>query len=329
MKFYFILFYIFTLLANAGHYELGHGVKLHEKLRIGGYFSTDYEVSETRRRARLDDVAFLAYGNLTSNLSYLAEIEAAPFFQRDFRAGTQEYDRHFHRERLYFDYQYSEMVNFRVGKQITPIGYWNLEPINVLRETSSNPLLSSKMFPKFLTGLDIYGYLPWFDSVTYHLFMQNNKDIDEDYINIKNEHFFGLSLENEVSMDFQYGGSFGEFITEDRKRTHFAQLNAKYELSNNLSIQSELALNHIDDHATTVKGYKFAGYLQSLYRISSKHALVGRYEYFNDDATDISDHIGIFGYSYRPIYPVSLKAEYQWNSYEKLNKFITSFSVLF
>jgi len=328
MRFSLILFFIFTLLANAGHYQLGHGVKLHEKLRIGGYFSTDYEVSETRRRARLDDVAVLAYGNITHELSYLAELEAAPYFQRDFRAGTQAYDRHFHKERVYFDYRYSEMANFRLGKQITPIGYWNLEPINVLRETSSNPLLSSKMFPKFLTGLDIYGYLPWFDSLTYHLFMQNNKDIDADYINIKNEHFFGISLENEDSMDFQYGGSFGEFITEDRKRTHFAQLNAKYEFSN-LSLQSEVALNHIDDHASTVKGYKFASYLQSHYRISSKHALVGRYEYFHDDAINMSDHIGIFGYSYRPIYPVSLKAEYQWNSDEKLNKFITSFSVLF
>jgi len=328
MRFFIILTFIFTMLANAGHYELGRGVKLDEKLRIGGYFSADYEVSNTRRRARLDDVAILAYGNLTNELSYLVEVEAAPYYQRDFRDGTQKYDRHFHRERLYLDYQYSEIANFRLGKQITPIGYWNLEPINVLRETSSNPMLSSKMFPKFLTGLDIYGYLPWFDSLTYHLFMQNNRDIDADYINIKNEHFFGLSLENEVSMDFQYGGSFGEFITEDRKRVRFAQLNAKYELSN-LSIQAEVALDHGEDHSARVKGDKFAGYMQGHYRLSNEHAFVGRYEYFNDDATDVSNHIGIFGYSYRPMYPVSLKAEYQWNSDEQLNKFLTSFSVLF
>jgi len=323
-----LVLFLLSAIAHAEPYRLGHGLKLHDSIHIGGYFSTDYEVGEEKRLLRLDDVALLGYGNITPKFSYLVELEAAPYYKRDFRNHYQEYDRKFHYERLYFDYHFSEYANFRIGKLITPIGYWNLEPINVLRETSSSPSLSKKMFPKFLTGLDIYGYVPGVDTLTYHLFMQNSKDIDEDYINIKNRHFFGLSLENQMSMDFQYGGSVGEYITEDTTRTRFFQLNAKYE-DGAINVQAEAMVNHSENSSFVHETTKFSGYLQSEYHFNFQHALIGRYEYFDDDSVTLSNHIGIFGYSYRPIYPVSLKAEYQINSDSSKNKFLASFSVLF
>lgn len=324
----FILFILFILNTHIFAYDMGRGVAIDEKLHIGGYFSTDYEVSKDEKLFRLDDVAIIAYGNLSDELSYLVELEASPVYTYEFKNNTKNENYHFHRERVYLDYKYSENINFRLGKQITPIGYWNLEPINVLRETSSNPILSRQMFPKFISGIDIYGYVPSFESLTYHIFGQNNKDIDEEYINIKNQHFFGVSLENEVAYNFQYGGSIGEFISDENQRSRFVELNFKYDM-HPFSIQSEAVLSKIKNHNTNNTDYKFASYLQSQYRINTQNSIVGRYEYFKDNELDTKQHIGIIGYSYRPIYPVSMKSEYQWNSDSDLNKFIISFSVLF
>lgn len=326
MKILFTL--LLCMLASLHAYEMGKGLKIDDMLQVGGYFSVDYTYGENESLLRLDDVAILGYGNLNDSLSYLAEFEAAPFYYHDYKTNTDEFDTKFHYERLYFDYKYSSPLNLRVGKQISPIGYWNLEPINVLRDTSSNPKLSSELFPKFLTGIDLYGYIPEFDSLSYHLFGQKTKDLDEEYINIQNKHFFGLSLENEYSYELTFGGSLGQFIEYNKDEVYFFQLNAKYDIEP-LVFQFEAALNHKDVYADESVKYKYAAYLQTLYKINENHMLVGRYEYFEDEHLEDVEHIGVVGYSYRPIYPVSLKFEYQLNSHSAQNKSIISFSVLF
>jgi hypothetical protein len=326
MRYLLLITFFTNLFLHA--YDIGRGYKFSDELHIGGYFATDYSLTKDEELFRVDDVAFLAYGNLTDEFSYLVELEAAPFYTHEFKTDTTTKDERFHKERLYIDYKYSENISIRAGKQITPIGYWNREPINVLRDTSSNPILSSAMFPKFLSGVDIYGYIPALDSVSYHMFGQKNRDLDEEYINIKNEHFFGFSIENERDYDFQYGGSLGEFITIEDIRSRFLSLNLKYNIDL-LESKAEAVYSHIEDLNTNEKAYKFAAYVQSLYRIDEQHSLVGRYEYFKDDHLDTKESLGVFGYSYRPIYPVSIKTEYQVHSESERNKFIISFSVLF
>ncbi len=326
MRFFVLLTFLTSISLHA--YDMGRGYALFDNVYVGGYFSADYAKSKNEEYARLDDVALLGYGNITDDLSFLVELEAAPFYTYDYITEESSKDTYFHKERLYLDYKYSQNINFRIGKQITPIGYWNLEPINVLRDTSSSPILSSEMFPKFLSGIDIYGYIPGSESLKYHLYGQKNEDLDEEYINIKNKHFYGISLENEVDYDFQYGGNIGEYISLDDKRSRFVGLNLKYENSD-IRLQTEAFLSNIEDLNTNETDYKFASYIQSMYKINPQNGIVGRYEHFRDNALDMEQDIGIFGYSYRPVYSISIKSEYQINSDNDLNKFIMSFSVLF
>ncbi len=329
MKVLLYMTLFFTLFLRADDYEMGHGLKLDEALNLGAYFSTDYTASEEQDRFRIDDVALLAYGALYPKLSYMVEFEAAPLHTHDLRANNSETDLKFHYERMYLDYGYSEMFNFRLGKQITPIGYWNLEPINVLRDTSSSPLYSTLMFPKLLSGLDLYGHLDEDNRFEYHLFGQFNDDIDEDYINIKNDHFLGAVLNYEYSDAIDFGGSLGEYRTkEEDTRVQFAQMNAKYD-AYPFVVQTEMAYNALENKKLNSKSYQFSGYAQGMYSFSLKHAVIGRYEYFDDERVSQINHIGVVGYSYRPIYSISLKAECQVNSDAHLNKSILSFSVLF
>lgn len=326
MKFFIYIMLVFAFL-KADNYELGHGYKVSDKLYLGGYFSVDYSKGESLDKFRLDDVALLAYGNLSPKISYLLELEAAPFYVRDYENDISKTSTRFYYERAYVNYTYSEMLNFRIGKLITPIGYWNLEPINVLRDTSSNPLYSYKMFPKFVTGLDINGYIDEENTLKYHLFMQANDDIDEDYINIKNDLFVGLALEYELSFETSIGSSVGYYETKDiKKDVSFVQANAKYD-SYPILLQTEWA--YIDNKTLDTNNYQFGGYVQGMYNFNQKHAIVTRYEYFKDRELDTSNHIGVLGYSYRPMYSISIKAEYQINSNSDLSKSIISFSVLF
>lgn len=325
----FLLLFSLTLLSliHAAEYELGHGIRVNDAINVGGYFSTELESNQQSDTFTLDDVAVLAYGDINPMVSYLVELESVGFYHKNFTDGTETQSHKFHIERLYGDLWMSDDFNIRFGKQITPIGYWNMEPINVLRDTTSSPLYSKFLFPKFLTGIDINGYVPQTQGLKYHLFAQNNHDMDEEYINIPNTHFFGFALDQEISMDWNTGGSIGEYIAKTGQRTRFIQGNFKYDDTRWQVLTEALAAK--SEYGDRQDDYTYSGYTQAMYRYSPEHALIGRYEYYNDHHTDYKDHILTLGYSYRPLYPVSLKGEYQWHSQNDENRALFSFSVLF
>jgi hypothetical protein len=321
MKIY-IYTLLFTFFLYSGEYEIGNGWKVNDKLTISGYFSTEYFFLNQNSKFVFDDMALLAYGHLSSSLSYFVEIESSESYINDFHNSSVSKNFITYVERGYLDYSNSEAIHIRVGKMVTPIGYWNYEPINVLRDTTSSPIYSFSTFPKLLTGLDLYGRLSYLDGAQYHLFMQNNKDLDDTKLNIKSKYFYGLSLEYEIEEDTQVGGSVGRYkIDGSNQVVNFVQADTKYTY-NDVDIQSELIYLKNENTSFT----QLTGYLQGQYHLNMKHSLVGRYEYIDKDKINM---IGILGYSYRPIYPVSFKMEYQMHSDSNADKALMSFSVLF
>ena len=312
---------------QADPYTLGHGVQADKALNVGGYFATEFEFKGRDRTFTLDDIAVMAYGDINPMFSYMAEFEAIGFYQKNLTDGSQTSKRQFHAERMYGDVWLSDAYNIRFGKQITPIGYWNKEPINVLRDMTSNPLYSFLLFPKFLTGIDINGYVPAIEGLKYHLFGQKNPDLDDEYINIRNKHFFGLALEKEISTDYSCGGSIGDYIPIASQRTRFLQANAKYDDSK-WQVLSEVLLAK-SEYGGTDSDYTLSGYVQGMLRYTPQYAFLGRYEHFNDHHMGSEDNIGTVGFSYRPIYPVSFKGEYQLHSLNNESRALFSFSVLF
>ena len=330
MNFFLLFILLFGSVAYADDYQLGHGYNVDKTLNIGAYFSLDYSNGKQIDRARIDDVAILLYGNLPSDFSYLIEFEAAPFYTEDFKNNTSERNSEFHYERAYVNYAHSESLNFRLGKFISPIGYWNLEPINVLRDTTSNPLYSKKLFPKFITGADVSGYIDEDGLFKYHVFFQGSDDIDTGYINIRNDFFVGAALDYEPTYEIDLGASVGYYETYQNKNVSLFQINAKYESFPYL-LQTEWAYTQIESSNIPRPEYQYGGYIQGMYQFNQKHALVGRYERFKDgqDGIDSENDILVLGYSYRPLYAISIKGEYQFNSDSALNQSAFSFSVLF
>ena len=315
------------LTAQTEPYQLGMGLSLDQGFTVGGYFSTEFVHGDNVDKFVVDDLAILIYGEFDNNFSYLLELESIDAYEVDFENDSSDSNLPPTIERLYGDYKFSDNVSVRVGKQITPMGYWNLQPINVLRETTSNPYYSREMFPKFLTGVDVYGFTSFDQDLSYHVYFQGSKDLDEDNINIKTDEHTGFSLEKEISNNWKLGGSLGKYTETDDSRTRYFQVNTRWDNSR-YSLISEAIINSRDlVNSGSEKSKAF--YIQGEYRFKPRHSVITRAEYFTNERFAIRDKIAVIGYSFRPQFPVSLKIEYQWHSESRDNRLLSSFSVLF
>lgn len=325
-KIVLLLALIFSL--SSAKYELGDGMQVASlPLYVGGYLSLDYQYREEYARYRVDDVAFLAYGSY-SKFSYLLELEYKELYVHSEDNEQKEISRNttLYTERVYLDYHLDENYLFRVGKYNSPIGFWNLLPINVLRETTSSPKSSYLLFPKFTTGLNA-SYSSYEDKeFKLDLILQHNSDIDAEYNNYEIDQHYALGMTYHMDY-FTYKINLGFFHpVEDMQGDdlYYLLASAKYE-DEKYQVMTEVGTQKSENEFTT----RYAGYLQALYRFTPKHIGVVRLESYKSELLDTSDSIGIFGYTYRPLYPVAMKLEYQLHKQSEENQFLCSFSVLF
>lgn len=327
---YIALVFIFLLSLQADEeYQLGKGVQVGSlPFYVGGYFSLDYKHTDDIDRYRIDDLAVLGYGDY-EKFSYMAEFEFKEMYVETHQNGVKDSTNNnkLYTERLYIDYNLNENYMFRVGKYNSPIGFWNLLPINVLRGTTSSPMSTSIIFPKFTTGLGT-SYLSYgAGELKADVMLQHNNDIDDEYNNYKiDEHYgFGISYERDDYTFKLNGGYFhnlNNYIVQDN--LYYFLLSAKYE-SNKYQILSEVGSQKSKSDYTT----DYALYIQGLYRFSEQHIGVIRVESYDDNLNATDDDMLIFGYTYRPLYPIAIKSEYQFHSQSNQNQFLFSFSVLF
>ena len=323
---------IFTLLFSFLHaeseYELGSGVQVGSlPFYVGGYFSVDYKNMDDYERYRVDDLAFLGYGSY-SKFSYLVEFEYKELYVKTDNHGVKdtEKDTKLYTERVYLDYNLDENYMFRIGKYNSPIGFWNLLPVNVLRETTSNPMSSYIIFPKFTTGVSA-SYTNYKEGeFKIDLMLQNNDDIDNEYNNYQlDKHYgFGLSYEKDEYTYKLNSGYFHSIHDVNEDDLYYFLLSAKYE-TDNYQIQAEIGTQRTDTYFTT----KYAGYLQGVYRFTQEHIGVVRLESYDNQFLGVSDDMAIVAYTYRPLYPIAIKSEYQFHTLHQENQFLFSFSVLF
>ena len=188
-----------SLSAEGQEYKLGHGIQLGTlPLYVGGYFSVEYEDNfDQYRSLRLDDISVMLYGE-QGKLSYMAEFEAMNVYSEVF--GNEAADiqnEHFHIERLYLDYNFNDTYTLRAGKYNSLVGIWNRIPINVLRDTTSNPRIATTLFPQFTSGLNVAYTANNSSDLNFDLMMQQTEDMDtwiskEIYNNFETDRHYGL-----------------------------------------------------------------------------------------------------------------------------------------
>ena len=319
-----------TLTADDDGYKLGHGLQVGTlPLYVGGYFSIEYEdVFDQYRSLTLDDLSIMLYGE-QENVSYMAEFEATNVYSEVFGNEAADVEnKHFHIERLYLDYSFNETYTLRVGKYNSLVGIWNRIPINVLRDTSSNPRIATTLFPKYTSGLDISYSTNNSSDLHFDLMMQETEDMDnwiskEIYNNFETDRHYGLGVSFSAN-EVLYHLNAGYFRTVKDHEYYYVSGAFEYHYEE-LKLQAELGSQFDNDTATM----PYIGYIQGLYTIEEKHEAIVRVESYSDKERQTKDTFAVFGYTYRPLYPVAIKGEYQWHSLHHEDQLLFSFSVLF
>lgn len=324
-----ILLFMLSLHANESSYELGKGMQVASlPFYIGGYLSFDYRNMGNEKRYRADDLAVLGYGNY-GKFSYMAEFEYKGFYAETYKGDKKsiQKDSKIHSERVYIDYNFDENYIFRIGKYNSPVGFWNLLPVNVLRQTSSNPISTEIIFPKFTTGAG--ASYESFDEgeVKINLMLQNNEDLDDEYNNYKiNEHYAVGVLYEEDAYSIKLNGGYFHMLDFNiiQNKLYYFLLSAKYDMEK-YQLMGEIGAQYSEAEITT----PYAGYIQGLYRFTEQHIGAIRVEAYDNNVNKKNDDIAVFSYTYRPSYPIAIKSEYQFHSISEENQFLFSISVLF
>jgi len=332
MKFFLPLFLVCVSLLHAekSDYQFGQGLQVGDlPLYIGGYFSLEYrDTKQKKRSVELDELALLLYGE-KNHFSYMLEFEAEDVYREVFgdpSAVVEQED--IHLERIYVKYDFNENYALTVGKFNSPIGFWNQNPINVLQETSSKPLLSTLLFPRFTSGVDLQYQTLDDDLLTFNVILQEGEDFDkvfynEIYNNYEVNRHYGLGVSFEkASVEYQFNAGYFQDVEGEDYGYFLAAFHYDHEP---YTLQGEIGAQHSNGQNTV----SFVGYLQGVYQVAEQHEAILRVENLDTKVSALSDTFMVLGYTYRPYYPVAIKAEYQKHTLDEANKFIFSFSVLF
>ncbi len=164
-----------------------------DAFNVGGYASAGLTLErDNEAQAALNEISLLVTWNNQSRLSFFGEFELEnPLSWNDDRSFHTKQS-NFDLERLYFDYNLSEKVNFRAGRFLTPNSRWNLLHAPPLVWTSTRPLATSRLFPEGTNGAMIFGALPFMNGAfEYQLFAELLEDQEQDDDELEFEHVKG------------------------------------------------------------------------------------------------------------------------------------------
>lgn len=297
-------------------YKPGNGYKIGSSpIYIGTHFSMDYTHKNGDNEYKINKLALFSHGKF-KKFSYMAELGYKNLYVSNSRTFAE--DKTLHIERLYADYTYNDEYKFRVGKYNSPVGFWNLLTVDVLKETTSDPVSTSIIFPHYTTGVNVSYISKENSNLKFDVMLQHNNDFDSDFNNYKVDKHYGIGISyNTDTYKIKFNAGYFNDL-------YYTQVSAKYE-TNKYEILSEIG-HQTSKERTTVP---YAGYIQGSYKITPQHIATLRAESYKNDLTSTDDTIAIAGYTYRPYHNIALKAEYQLHSQQKENQLLFSLSAMF
>jgi hypothetical protein len=326
-----LLIEAYSLDAQEIKYRFGRGFAVDDRFYLGGYTSLQYEKRENGYyQYKINDIAVLGFCTF-GKFKIFAELEADDPLAYTKGSGKED-NLNLYIERLYIEYVFSDAVKIRGGRFITPLGIWNQVHINALKWTTSNPVAAEWFFPRFTTGLNIYGFLPFFDeSIEYQLFIQKTKNIDSGYNNVKTDDFYGFQLKKFFGVNKYIGINGGKFFDTSLRETStfggiFGYINIRRFY---LFGEFYYAYEHEEHHTVYDRNFdKKSYYVQGVYRVFPKNYFTLRKEYFRDYSDNAYLNVWTIGWNYKPLFNILLKGEYQIFE-KKDNRFLASFAILF
>ena len=149
---------------------------------LGGYSSAGITLPKHgSAEAGVNEISLLLTWEDEGPVSFFGEFELENPISWNRHQQFDTQDRYFDLERFYFDYSYSDKINARAGRFLTPIGRWNLLHAPPLVWTTTRPLATRQLFPTATNGLMAYGATAFGENLfEYNVFAEVLKDQVED-----------------------------------------------------------------------------------------------------------------------------------------------------
>jgi hypothetical protein len=167
-----------------------------DNFKLGGYSSAAIILHRDQEaEAAINEVSLILTWQNDSRLSFFGELELErPLAWNDDQQFSQK-EGHFDLERLYFDYNLSDKINFRGGRFLTPNSRWNLLHAAPLVWTNSRPLATTELFPRGTNGAMLFGATPFLNGAfEYKLFAELLEDQEQDSDETQFEHVRGARI---------------------------------------------------------------------------------------------------------------------------------------
>ncbi len=304
-------------------------VKL-KQVYVGGYSSVVYEyVTNGFNQIKLHEIALFGFYHY-NRIKLFGELEGIDTYTYgSYNKGSLNIEPYI--ERLYIEYLHNEYLRIKGGKLLTPLGIWNQIYINVLKWTTSEPVTIQWFYPRFMTGIQTYGFIPWFKNTTYTFFFQKTNNLDNRYNNVSTNDFIGFQIKKIFDIDRYIGFNMGRFYDIKLKETSLFSGIFGYFRINRLYIFGEIygAYEEEEHHYSyRSKIDKWSFYIQMAYKLFSKNYLTFRSEYFEDKSDNAYLNVITIGWNYKPFSKVVIKGEYQLFE-KRQDRILLSFAVMF
>ena len=321
-----------VLLANENQFpQLGWQVP-GTGFNLGGYTSLSYENDKHQpEKLNLDDLSLFIHWEGEGKFRLFSEIDLEDSVSYEQGAGFTTRHAYLALERLYADYLYSDSLNLRFGKFLTPIGRWNLIHAQPLQWTSSRPLITERTFPTNATGGMVYGTVSAAGhNIDYSLYASIGEEWRPDPKQDPFEEAYGIHLALPDSGFGEFGISYAKFeqkssIGEKRNLigVDYLWTRNRYEVSAELAYRFSDKTSQFDERGL---------FIQGVAPLSERWYGVARYEFY-DQAGDVpATNIALLGIAMKLSPTLILKAEYSHASNNRINSpegVFTSFSILF
>lgn len=300
--------------------------------RLGGYASAGIEDDRHRRTTLgVDDFSLFLHWESEGKFRLFSELDVENPLVWQEADGLTEQHAYLALERLYADYLYSEKLNFRAGKFLTPIGRWNVIHAAPLVWTTSRPLVTERTFPTNATGAMAYGTLPVMGSeIDYSLYTAVGDDWRPNPKLDPFEEAFGLHLTIPTTSLGDFGLSYANFEQKGTIGERKNLLGMDYYWSHErYEVSAELAYRFSDEgHHADEKGL----FIQGVAPIADRWYAIGRYELYDKAGPAPAMNLWLAGVAVRLTPAMLLKAEFSHASHNRIQApegFFASFAILF
>lgn len=180
-------------------------------LKLGGYSSVQLTVpKDGKTEAAINEVSLILSWEGDSRFKFLTEFEANKPLSWNDEKKFNNRENSFDLERIYLDYNFSEKINLRAGRFLTPTGRWNLLHAAPLEWTTTRPIVTNRLFPNYTNGIMAFGAVPIGTSAfEYSVFVEAIEDEIDNDNDVKFENVKGARFT--FGQDFNIGLNLASF----------------------------------------------------------------------------------------------------------------------